>query len=139
MLSKVERPMRQTCPIVSSLNRFKSSGMCHGKVLFRPITPFWATATSRLSWGVNKEGTVWDKSTFIGKEGNGHFIYIQLYSNRGFYGWMRIVSLETDVVVAEVEQIRYFRVQIQTGKRAFGARQLQFHLFQMIQIEVRIT
>src|SRR5581483_10421078 len=39
-------------PRVSALKRFRSSGRCQGRALFRPITPLRATATSRDTIGL---------------------------------------------------------------------------------------
>ena len=47
-LSNVFRPMTIALPMVSALNRLRSAEMCHGMVPPRPMTPFWARATTRM-------------------------------------------------------------------------------------------
>jgi hypothetical protein len=44
-LSKVRRPIRMGCPVVSSRNFFKSSGRYQGSVFFAPITRSFVIAT----------------------------------------------------------------------------------------------
>ena len=52
---------------------------------------------------------------------------------------MRVVIYQFEIFILEVEDALHVRVYLHLRQRAWFAGKLQFHLLQMIQINVRIT
>ena len=63
----------------------------------------------------------------------------KLYGNRSRNMRVRIISEQFEVFIAEVEDITYFRIEFHLREGTRIARQLQFHLLEMIVIDMRIA
>lgn len=52
---------------------------------------------------------------------------------------MRLVSHQFEVIVFEIEDIAYFRIEFHLRQRMGLAAELQLHLVDMVEVDVRIT
>lgn len=103
--------------MVCLLKYFKSSLRCHSRVFRSPITSFEALATM----------------SFIMVSG------VWLFGYGGFDVGMGVVVFDCDVSVFEIEDIVYERVEFQGGQGQGLAGELEFCLFDVVEIEVGIA
>src|SRR3970040_985342 len=113
MDSHVLRPMMRWCPIVIDLKRLSSFGRCQGIAPLAPITPLRAIATM-----IEIRGT-----TSLDGDGS---------ADSG----MRIVALEREVLVTEVEQALHRGVEPHGRQGTRLARELLARLLEVIPVKM---
>ena len=53
--------------------------------------------------------------------------------------WMRIIIYQLEVIILEIEDTLHVRIDFHLRQGTRFARQLQFHLLQVVQVDVRVA
>src|SRR5512140_1763660 len=98
-------------PSVRALKRLRSAGRCQGMVLFLPMTRFAASAAMRQMQAVPAAG---DTQCCVCAGLAGSITVVRLAasdSDRRLDRRMRLVALQTEIFVAEAEDVFHRRVE----------------------------
>src|SRR5512146_19768 len=124
-------------PSVRALKRLRSAGRCQGMVLSLPMTRFAASAAMRQMQAVAGDGGAQRCAGLAGSITVVRFAASD--SDRRLDRRMRLVALETEILVAKAENVFYRRVEMHQRQWPRRARKLLARLIQVIEVQMRVT